>query len=155
MLDLVLFSRASKESTGLVEGFRCNFLGTLCRRHLRKACLHCLCTESASVVLCWTSLIFFRNRIAFLSIVTQKLKEALVSTELDASDLEVVPGVGEKRLDVGLELRKGLRMLLGTLTADESAEGDVDVAAAVVLAVDAVGVELLLSDPLAQIGGNF
>ena len=105
--------------------------------------------------MCWTSLIFFRNRIAFLSIVTQKLKEALVSTELDASDLEVVPGVGEKRLDVGLELRKGLRMLLGTLTADESAEGDVDVAAAVVLAVDAVGVELLLSDPLAQIGGNF
>ena len=46
-------------------------------------------------------------------------------------------------------------MLLGTLTADECAKCDVAVAAAIVLAVDAESVELLLSDPLAQIGGHF
>ena len=130
-------------------------MGTLCWRHLRKACFHCLRTESASVVLCCCGVIFFRNSIAFLSIFTQKLKEALVATVLDTCDLEVVPGVGEERLDVGLELRVGLRMLLGTFTANESAKGDVAVAASIVLAVDAVSVELLLGDPLAQIGGHF
>ena len=100
----------------------------------------------------WYGVIFFRNSIAFLSIFTQKLKEALVATVLDASDLEVVPSVGEERFDVRLELGVGLRMLLGTLAANESAKGDVAVAASIVLAVDAVGVKLLLSDPLAQIG---
>ena len=102
----------------------------------------------------WYGVIFFRNSIAFLSIFTQKLKEALVATVLDASDLEVVPSVGEERFDVRLELGVGLRMLLGTLAANESAKGDVAVAASIVLAVDTVGVELLLSDPLAQIGGH-
>ena len=46
-------------------------------------------------------------------------------------------------------------MLFGTLTAYESAKGDVAMTASIVLAVDAVSVELLLGNPPAQVGGHF
>ena len=75
------------------------------------------------------SVIFLGDRVAFFSVLPQKLKEALVAASLNASDLEVVPSIREERLDVGLELREGLSVLLCALSTDEGAESDVAVAA--------------------------
>ena len=70
---------------------------------------------------------------------------------MHAGDLEVVPGFGEERLDVALELGEDLGVLFGAIAADESSERHIAKAAPVLLAVDAEGIELLFVDALLQV----
>ena len=72
--------------------------------------------------------IFLRNRLALFAVVAKEFKEALVTTSLDAGNLEIVPRILEQRLDVRLELREGLTVNSSALRTDEGAKRNVAMA---------------------------
>ena len=98
--------------------------------------------------------VFLVDWVAFLSIVAQELKEALIASHLDASDLERVPSLVEQGLDVALELREVALVHRHALTAEESAKSYVAVATSIVLTVNTEGVELLLIDAFAEVSSD-
>ena len=81
----------------------------------------------------------------------KELEEALISTQLNAGDLEWVPCIEIHRLDVALELGVDSLVFFGTSLTDERAKSDIAMAATIVLTVDTKGVKLLLSDALAEV----
>ena len=70
---------------------------------------------------------------------------------MHAVDLEVVPCILEKCLDVALEGRESLFVHLNASRADESSKGHIAMRATVFLAINAESIELLLVDAPSEI----
>jgi len=153
--NFIFLVNLAEKLASLVDGLGHEFLSTFGGNSLRKRLVHGLGCQLFAVVNCRRARVFLRNHVAFLSILPQEFKEALVASNLDHGDLEVVPSLIKERLHVALELEEGLGVRIGAIGADKSAEGHVEMGTPVVLAVDAVGVELLLGDAFAKVGTHF
>lgn len=149
---LVLLINLREELASLVDRFGNKLLSALCRDCLSEGPVHGLSTQLLPVVDRWRAAVLLVNSVSLLAVFAQKLKEALVAADLDHRDLIEIPGLVKKRLDVALILEVSELVIVGAIGADKGAEGDDAVRAPVVLAVDAVGVELLSVDAVAQVG---
>ena len=110
--------------------------------------------ESSSVVVGKLGGVFLVDGLALLSVITHKLKEALVSASLNAIDLEGVPAFVKEGLGVALDHGEAQIVPIRTLGTDEDAKGHNTMAASVILAVDAEGVKLLGLDSVAEVGSD-
>ena len=125
--------------------------GALCRRDVTERHVFGLRAEAHSIVLGGAAVVLFGDRIALFAVLPQELEEALVAADLDAGDLEGVPRLVEKRLDVAHEHGEGSFVHTNAIPTKERAKSDVAMAASIVLAVDAESIELLFVDALAKV----
>lgn len=152
--NLVFRIDFAEELASLVDRLSDILLRAFGGNWLRELLVRGLSGQLFAVVNCGSARVFLVDGVAFLSVLLQELEEALVAANLDHVDLEVVPSLVKEGLHVALELEESLFVQVGAIRADEGAKGHVEVRAPVVLAVDAVGVELFLCDALAKVGAH-
>ena len=114
----------------------------------------CLSGKSASIEFGGGLAIFLGDRVSFVAVLLGEFIKALVSTNLNASDLESIPALIKDCFDVALVHGEMLSVDLGAICTDECTERHITMRGSVVLTIDTESIKLILIHSPVEVGTN-
>ena len=151
---MVLFIVRLEPGTCVISSSR-GSLGNIFRRGVFSEWqVSCLSGKSASIEFGGGLAIFLSDRVSFVAVLLGEFIKALVSTNLNASDLESIPALIKDCFDVALVHGEILRVDLGAICTDECTERHITMRGSVVLTIDTESIKLILIHSPVEVGTN-